>query len=203
MKHHFYFSLFLLFAGASNNLITAQAIDSVEVEKKVRREINPKRSIYYSLALPGLGQVYNGRWWKVPFVYGAIGGVVFAIDYNTRQYKRLNTALNLKRNNEEHEFTGTSIDNVRSLQSIRDGFDKNRQLSYIGLVAVYALQAVEAFVDGHLQNFDISDDLSLKIKPTFEQNNALGQSIIGIGVQIPIGTKIKSREQTEVTFPAF
>ena len=135
-----------------------------------------------------------------PLVYGAIGGVVYSIDYNTRQYKRLRDALVLKRMDEEHEFTGTSIDNVRSLQNLRDSFDKNRQLSYIGLVVVYALQAIEAFVDGHLQNFDTDEDISFKVRPTFEIQTDLGAPVYGLGLQIPLNKSKKTGLQPHPNF---
>ena len=118
-------------------------------------------------------------------VYGAVGGVVYAIDYNTGQYRRLRNALNLKRDGKEHEFSNTGIDNEQSLRNLRDQFDKNRQLSYVGLVVVHALQAVEAFVDAHLQNFDSDEDLSLRIRPDF-QVTPFGQPSLGIGLRIPV-----------------
>ena len=156
-------------------------------EEKVNREIVPKKSLIYSLVLPGLGQVYNRRWWKVPLVFGAIGGMVYAIDYNSRTYRDLRDALNLKRIDQPHQYSGTSIDNVQSLENLRDRFDKNRQLSYIGLVVVYGLQAIEAFVDGHLINFDMEDDLAkLKIKPHLEMPNPIIGPYLSIQMTLPL-----------------
>ncbi len=128
----------------------------------------PKKALTLSLVLPGAGQVYNGRIWKLPLVYGAIGGMVYVIDFNQSRFKRLRTALELKRQNLPHEFSGTGIDNERSLLALRDSYDKNRQLSYFGLFVVYALQGVEAFVDAHLQGFEINEDLSLHIRPQLQ-----------------------------------
>lgn len=128
----------------------------------------PKKTLVYSLILPGMGQAYNRRWWKLPFVYGAVGGVVYAIDFNQSQYRRLRTALELKLNDQEHEFTGTALDNANALRSNRDTYDRYTQLSYMATLLVYGVIAIEAFTDAHLQNFDISDDLSLTIKPTFQ-----------------------------------
>ena len=156
-------------------------------KKKTRtREIVPKKALLYSLVVPGSGQVYSGRWWKLPFVYGALGGVIYAIDYNTSQYRRLRDALNLKRTGDTHEFSNTGIDNEQSLRNLRDQFDKNRQLSYVGLVVVHALQAVEAFVDAHLQNFDSDEDLSLRVRPNFDVT-PFGQPSLGVGLIIPVG----------------
>jgi len=160
---------------------------SKKIKDKKQRVVIPKRSLKLSLIFPGAGQIYNGRWWKAPLVYGALGGVIYAIDYNTGQYQRLRDALVLKRANETHEFSGTSIDNINSLQSLRDGFDKNRQLSYIGLVVVYALQAIEAFVDGHLQNFDTDEDISFRVKPILDFDPHLTTPVYGLGISVPIG----------------
>ena len=139
-------------------------------EVKIRENPIPKKSLILSLAFPGAGQVYNGRYWKLPLVYGALGGMVYVIDFNQSRYKRLKTALELKRQNLDHEFSGTGIDSERSLLALRDSYDKNRQLSYFGLFVVYALQAVEAFVDAHLLGFEINEDLSLQLSPQISTN---------------------------------
>ena len=145
MKWKKQFCLWLfLFCGL---LIQAQTTDTTIVQNdslpKVdfaqKKEKSPKRAAFLSLAIPGAGQIYHGRWRKVPIVYGAIGGMIYLIDYNDGLYNRLQTALTAERNGEIHEFTGTSLANVNALTALRDDFDKNRQLSYIGLVFVYAL----------------------------------------------------------------
>lgn len=142
----------------------------------------PKTAAYLSLALPGAGQMYNKRWWKVPLVYGAIGGMVYYIDYNQGWYKRFRTAYQQKLNDETTEFAGLAIDNTRSLRLLRDRYDKNTQLAYIGLVVVYALQSVEAFVDAHLKTFNVDEDLSLQLKPSLQMDALSGQPNLGVGV---------------------
>ena len=160
--------------------------DSLGILRRFFREDYPapKKAMYLSLAVPGAGQAYNKSYWKMPLIYGAIGGVVFAIDYNSTRYRRLSTAYQLALNDEPHEFTGTAIDNTSSLRNLRDQFDKNRQLSWIGLVAVHLLNAVDAFVDAHLLNFDISDDLTLDIQPATNVNLATQETIFSVGVRL-------------------
>ena len=155
---------------------------------------NPKKAAILSLALPGAGQVYNKRWWKLPFVYAALGGVVYAIDYNSGLYKRFREALILERADQPHEFSGLSIGTEQALLNKRDEFDKNRQLAYVGLFAVYALTAVEAFVDAHLKNFDIDEELGFELRPQLETVPLLGQPIIGMGVHIPLDKKRAASE---------
>lgn len=145
------------------------SVPAVSVKKKFLPV--PKKSLMWAI-IPGGGQVYNRRYWKVPLVYAAMGGMVYAIDYNQSNYRSLKKALELKLLDLPHEYSGTQIDNERSLRTLRDEFDKNTQLSYIGMVLVYALQGVEAFTDAHLMNFDISEDLSLQVQPRIELNPA-------------------------------
>lgn len=128
---------------------------------------DPKRAATLSLVLPGAGQLYNKRWWKVPLVYGAMGGMVYSIDYNTRNYRSFRDAYILALQGKPHEFSQFNLE-TDALRRYRDQFDKRRQLSWIGLVAIHLLQAAEAFVDAHLMQFDVSDDLSLywRVAPT-------------------------------------
>ena len=180
---------------ADSLLVTA---DSLETAKEEKAWPVPKKAALWSI-IPGGGQVYNKRWWKLPIVYGAMGGLVYAISYNQGIYRRMRDALDLKRMDMEHEFSGTPIDNEQSLLSLRDQYDKNTQLSYIGLTFVYLLQSMEAYVDAHLRNFDIDEDLSmeLKLKPSAEMNMALGQPVLGIGLKL---TFDKPQEQKPKDF---
>ena len=150
---------------------------------------NPKKAGLLSLIIPGGGQLYNKRWWKVPLVYGALTGMVLVIDYNQALYRRLRDALNLKRQNLDHEFTGTTLDNLSTLRSLRDKYDKNTQTAYVGLVLVYTLQAMEAFVDSHLKGFNVDDDLGLRLRPDVDFVAPLGQPVMGIGLTIPLNGK--------------
>lgn len=142
----------------------------------------PKKTLVYSMVFPGMGQAYNRRWWKLPFVYGAVGGVVYAIDFNQNLYRRLRDALELKLNDQEHEFSGTSLDNVNALRSNRDTYDRYTQMSYMATILVYGVIAIEAFTDAHLQNFDISDDLSLEIRPSFKIDELSRRPTTGVSI---------------------
>lgn len=125
---------------------------------------NPRTALRLSLLLPGAGQMYNGKWWKVPIVYTGLGAMVFSIDFNQDRYRRLKTALELQLQNKPHEFSNR-INTPDALRSLRNTYDRQTQLSYIGTVAVYAVIAVEAFVDAHLQNFDTDENLGFRLKP--------------------------------------
>lgn len=183
----------LLFSQAVDSLDQVSpdpvVVDSLEQgDAKVKSKFIPKpnRTLMWSL-LPAGGQIYNRRWWKVPLVYGAFVGLGLAIDYNQNLYRDLRDAYLLALNDEPHQFSGTTIDSPNALRNLRDSFDKNTQTAYVGLVLLYALQSMEAYVDSHLRSFDVDDDLSFKIKPSVDVNGLTGQPVMGIGISIPIG----------------
>lgn len=195
-----YILLLLLALSCSLDKLVAQEVDSIavanaqpDVPGKQKKENwfnraypNPKRAALFSLIIPGAGQLYNKRWWKAPLVYGALAGMALVVDYNQSRYRRLRNALDLARRGETHEFTGTRLDNISTLRTLRDSYDKNTQMAYFGMVLVYTLQAMEAFVDAHLKGFDIDDDLSLQLKPQLDFVAPLGQPVMGFGLTIPL-----------------
>lgn len=174
-------AVFLLFAvfhlsGQETDTLSIQADslvagqDSVELKKTFFHWFtdeypNPKKALLLSI-IPGGGQAYNKKWWKMPLVYGAMGGMVYLIDRNTNDYLYFKRAYRRKVRSLPHDLSGQGgLDSPTVLKKYRDQADKNTQLSYIGLVAVFGLAGVEAFVDAHLSSFDISDDLSLRVGP--------------------------------------
>jgi hypothetical protein len=146
----------------------------------------PRTSLILSLVVPGAGQVYNGKWWKVPLVYGAIGGLGYLINDNTNKYIQLRTAYKRKQAGLIHNFTDTRFDSSTALKSERDKYDKNRQLSYVGIVIVWLINGIEAFTDAHLMNFDVSDDLSLEFRPVFEETLSQ-ETYSGVGLVLRFG----------------
>lgn len=152
---------------------TPAEIDTLVSLKTLRRE--PRRALIWSI-IPGGGQAFNRKWWKVPLVYSGLLGAVAYADFNQTQYTRFVRALNNRCLGEgnvitipnrecviiEDEFSGIS---TNSLRQQRDNADRARQTAYIGILIVYVLQGVEAYTDAHLQEFDISDDISLRLGP--------------------------------------
>jgi hypothetical protein len=118
----------------------------------------PRTALMWSM-VPGGGQIYNRRWWKVPLVFSAFSGVFAVLDFNQSNYLRFRDAYQLELAGEEHEFSSRGYDASRLLV-FRDQFNKSRQTNYFMLFAVYLLQGVEAYVDTHLRNFDMDEDLS-------------------------------------------
>ena len=120
---------------------------------------DPKKALLLSTIVPGAGQVYNGQWWKAPLAIGALGGAVYNVRFQSRRYLIFNEAYRSSIAGQEHEFTNTRLDNPQTLLRFRNRFNKSRQLAYVIGVAVYGLQALEAFVGAHLKDFDTEDDL--------------------------------------------
>lgn len=123
-----------------------------------------------SFVCPGAGQIYNGSYWKVPIVVVGVASMAYVIDWNQRGYVRFKTAYDLATDNDDstiNEFPGTSEE---SLRSIRNAYRRNRDLAIIGTVAVYLVQVADAHIDAHMQAYDISDNLSMKIEPCITQS---------------------------------
>ncbi|MFK7978689.1 MAG: DUF5683 domain-containing protein [Saprospiraceae bacterium] len=156
---------------------------------------SPKKAVLLAI-VPGMGQIYNKKYWKLPLVYSALGGVIYSITFNSRQYNAFQNSLNIRADvdceNSTMQYTPLKCRDASEIAEIpsnavearRNSFDKNRQLSWIGLVGFYLISAGDAFVDAHLKDFNVNDDISFQ--PIFETgfNN---QPIIGMGVRIPLG----------------
>lgn len=165
---------------------TLSAKEQRKIERKIKNENwlpSPKKALLLGLTIPGGGQIHNRRWWKLPFVYGIYGGIIYAIDYNGGWFRRFRDAFLAEANSETHEFSGLGLSS-NSLRSFRNKFDKQLQLSYLGLFLAHGLISMEGFVDAHLQSFDIDDDLSLRIQPQVIMDPLTAQPFLAIGMRV-------------------
>lgn len=124
----------------------------------------------YSAVVPGAGQFYNKKYWKIPVIYVGIGASLYAANNNNNEYIRYRDALNNRANNEDNidEFDNYSDS---QLITIKDYYRKNRDLSYIIAAGIYLFNIVDAAVDAHLYNFNVTDDLSMQIAPALSTIN--------------------------------
>ena len=136
-----------------------------------------KKATTLSFICPGAGQVYNKSYWKVPIVIGGMVSMGYVIDWNTRGFKRYKKAYELRADydvNPGNYPGGVSKDEFNGrysatyLKNLRDAYRRNRDLSIILTAAVYAFQVVDAHVDAHLKDFDVSDDLTVRLEPMFD-----------------------------------
>ena len=142
--------------------------------QEVKKEHSAKKAGIMSACLPGLGQIYNGKWWKTPIIYAGFGGIGYMAYSNYSDYKLFLTAYKYKTGNLEEGET-LSDDAWRlaeyyqasQLQNYKEAFRRDFELYCIIMAAWYGLNIVDAIVDGHLYTYDIGDDLSLHIDPVF------------------------------------
>jgi hypothetical protein len=172
----------------------AGAIDAVASYKtdKKNNPVSPQRATLYSALLPGLGQAYNGEYWKIPIIYGGLGFCVYWIDQCDSQYQRYRTAYNKKYAVEN----GTSADldefggrySLTTLKNARDMARRNRDLTILATGLVYILNIVDANVFAHLSYFDINDELSLRCEPVFfnEASFASGNMTPTVGMKLKL-----------------
>jgi len=143
---------------------------------------SPKKAITLAV-IPGLGQIYNKKYWKLPLVYGALGGVIYSIDWNTKRYEIYRQSYDAKTNDLSIYEDPLPTAPAAAVKSRRDSYDKNRQLSWIGLIGFYLISAGDAFVDAHLKDFNVNDDISFQ--PTI-QTDHLQPTTLGISLKINI-----------------
>lgn len=148
-------------------------IGDAAVSYRTNEVSNVKKATTLACIFPGAGQIYNRSYWKVPFVIGGFASMIYCIDWNNRGYLRFKKAYALLADYAQHpelypdgptdEFHGRySADFIRNL---RNNYRRNRDLCIIITGALYVLQIVDAHVDAHLKDYDISDDLSMNLEP--------------------------------------
>ncbi len=140
---------------------------------------NPRKATLYSAILPGAGQVYNKKYWKVPIVYAAIGIPAYAFFYNKSWYQKCQYALTVCVNTANNGSVGddslkkvapellpfVTTNDQNGIITNRDSFRKNQDYSVLFFLLFYGLNIVDATVDAHLKDFNVSSDLSFQIKP--------------------------------------
>jgi hypothetical protein len=153
--------------------------DSV-LSKTYASRYNPRKALLYAAVIPGLGQVYNKKYWKLPLVYGGFYGVANRIEFYNRRYAMLkghlyyNLEHNLGHDSGKNPEIGLTTSQLRRLV---DNDRRDRDLWVILMGAMYVLQMIDAHVDSHLKEFDLNPDLKTKvsIEPTISQDAVLGR----------------------------
>lgn len=158
---------------------------------------NPKRAMWLAIVIPGAGQIYNRKYWKLPIVYGGFLGCLYAIRWNNQMYRDYSQAyMDIMDNDPSTQsynqflHLGNTItsENEERYQNLfkkrKDYYRKYRDLSIFCLIGVYALSVIDAYVDASLSEFDISKDLSLKVEPAVMNSktstNPLKSSAVGL-----------------------
>lgn len=192
-------------AADSVSMRMLSANDSVKKKKEKRDwstwRPNAKRAMWLAIVIPGAGQIYNRKYWKLPIVYGGFIGCLYAIRWNNQMYKDYSQAyMDIMDNDPSTEsynqflHLGNTIteENKEQYQNLfkkrKDFYRRYRDLSVFCLIGVYALSVIDAYVDASLSEFDISKDLSMKLEPTIINNrsslNPLKSSSLGLQCSI-------------------
>ncbi|MDR0195071.1 MAG: DUF5683 domain-containing protein [Myroides sp.] len=172
MKHKLLILLFFL--GAVCHPTYAQTVNedvkfTVETSKedKPLDPLAPSRAAFYASVIPGVGQIYNKKYWKVPLVYAGIGIPAYFWADNQRQYTRYRDEYKkrLQGINDPNDPTFGGLDNDRILEA-QKFYRRNRDLSVVITAGFYILSIIDANVDAHLMQFNVNENLT--IKPAFE-----------------------------------
>lgn len=195
-------------------LIAADSVGQPKFKKVDMKPFkpNPTRAVIYSAILPGLGQIYNRAYWKLPIVYGGFMGCIYAITWNNKNYRDYSTAYSdlisdAEKYRADPEAWGESkwsnswvdlvkksgldpesyINNSSRQDNIRrrkDYFRRYRDLSIIITAGVYAICMIDAYVDAQLFDFDISPDLSMRVEPVVTPKTSFSQRSYGLNCSI-------------------
>ncbi|MAO71335.1 MAG: hypothetical protein CMD02_02355 [Flavobacteriales bacterium] len=132
------------------------------------KDKSPKKAALYSAIIPGMGQIYTEKYWKAPIVYAGIITSVYFIDENNKQYKNYKEAALMSYETGDDQL-GYSYSELKTL---KDHYRRNRDISYFTLIGIYFLNILDASVNAHLYSFDVSDDISMNLKPYLSLYNS-------------------------------
>lgn len=208
-KLFFFFTAYLFISFSGNSQVKDTVVpvaadtqqvrilgaDSVFIKQKdtsAKRIYSARRAAIYSAVLPGLGQIYNKKYWKLPLVYTAIGIPTYTYFWNKSWYNKARYALaviaNQSYNNADSvskvdpklQYYITLKENgISGLINIRDEVRKNQDYSVLFILLFWGLNVVDATVDAHLKGFDVSDEISLHLAPSsIAPTNSAGLSLV-------------------------
>ena len=182
-------------------MTSAPALEEPEAPTdSLKREINPKvwvpnptKATWLALVIPGGGQIYNRKYWKLPIFYGGFAGCAYALTWNGKMYKDYSTAYKdaMNGNMQSSSITdllppGYKISETQLKELLRkrkDTYRRYRDLSIFAFIGVYLLSVIDAYVDAELSNFDITPDLSMKVEPAVIDNRINNSSNRSVGLQ--------------------
>ena len=166
------------------------------LKKEIDQKIwvpNPTKATWLALVIPGGGQIYNRKYWKLPIFYGGFAGCAYALTWNSKMYKDYSTAYKdaMNGNMQSSSITdllppGYKISETQLKELLRkrkDTYRRYRDLSIFAFIGVYLLSVIDAYVDAELSNFDITPDLSMKVEPAVINTQTSNSSNRSVGLQ--------------------
>ena len=179
----FLFIISVVSAQEDSLAVTSENTKQEEIKEKHYEPYNalaPSKAAFYSAILPGLGQAYNGSYWKIPIAYGGIGTGVYFYLKNDKDYERYRDAYKNRLAGRPDEFTINGVQRISTDGLIRaqELFQKNKEISILVTVGVYILNIVDANVEAHLRQFNVDEDLS--VKPDLDYDAFSGKTNYGL-----------------------
>jgi hypothetical protein len=179
------------------NTVTEQVVvieDTLAIKTKIFNPLAPSKAAFYSAILPGMGQIYNRSYWKVPIVWGAIGGSIYMYTWNNDNYKSFRTAFKRRQagftDDQYYDINGDNEAGAEpdldtdDLEYQQERFQSDRDLWLVAAIGLYALNIVDANVDAHLKQFNIDDDLSIDFEPFLDFNQITNTPNYGMALTI-------------------
>jgi len=161
--------------GTADTIKTAPKTvpDTVELKSYATR-YDPRKAIMYAAILPGLGQIYNKKYWKLPLVYGGFIGLGYGISFYQKGYTKYKAELfEVLETDVPISASGYTEDQLRN---IVDKYRRQRDFFTILMAGMYLLQMIDAHVDAHLKEFDLNPNLHVRLQPTWESDMVTGRS---------------------------
>jgi len=185
---HFFLFIFLLNFSVVSAQQDSLSISSEKTSEKELKEkdyepynaLAPAKAAFYSAILPGLGQAYNGSYWKIPIAYGGLGTGIYFYLKNDKDYDRYRDAYKNRLAGRPDEFTIDGEQKISTAGLIRaqELFQKNKEISILVTVGIYVLNIIDANVEAHLRQFNVDEDLS--VKPDLDYDALSGKTNYGL-----------------------
>jgi hypothetical protein len=159
------------------------ATDTVLIQSYAAR-YDPRKALFFAAVVPGLGQIYNKKYWKLPLVYGGFIAIGYAINFYQEGYIKYKKELYYNLENgytQDNQSRPGDYYTTGSYRRIVDQYRRERDFMIVLGVGVYLLQIVDAHVDAHLKEFDLNPNLQLSVRPSVEQSGLTGQ-LTGVSV---------------------
>ncbi len=188
---HFFKKINILFLLIIISLFTNPSIVKAQAKKNVIKKLSdsiltkkhsPKKATIYSMVLPGLGQAYNKKYWKIPIIYAGFGTLIYFINQNSNEYNKFKEAYKYVYDKDTVPTNNNYVTryNLDELKTGKNYYRRNLEISYILTGALYILNIIDASVDANLFDYDISNDLSLKLEPFINNRYYFSKTTSGI-----------------------
>lgn len=147
-----------------NNASLTSNIDSLDTEDSDERALPlPARASMLSATLPGLGQIYNKRYWKVPIIYAGFGALAYFVNHNSNEYQKYRSSYLARVDGNPNTTDEFPLHSTDVLQRAMNFYRRNLEVTYLLAAALYLLNILDANVDAHLMDFDVGENLSMRM----------------------------------------